>query len=654
MHSYQIKPFPQYVLRTPAFPLSFYLNLLEDCSSETLLQSYENPFVREAIQLASPELVSALDNWKENPTRLSDEKKKVLEISLLKYLARISSRCTPFGLFAGCAVGGITSETRIVLEKKENFTRFTQFDMHFWVAMLQELTMRNDVKNHFVYYPNNSIYAIGDFYRYVEYQYVKTKREHRISALRKSELLDALLAKSKSGMTIDEMVLFLADDDSETEDASNFINQLVDFQFLVSELEATVTGSDEWERVLTILNKIPVLNEVCESLKTSQNQFVHLDKKVIASEETYEAIKSLIRQNGFEYDEKYLFQTDLNLTTSENRLSSEVPKKVLQALTFLNGIQKKRQSANQERFIKAFTQRYESREMPLTTVLDTEVGIGYLQNSDMNDSHGLLENFSFKRKIEEESNQIWTNNDYILQGKLQEAILKNASSISLSEKDFPDFEANWNDVPATFSVMIELIKTGENEKVSIVSSGDSSAAKLLGRFCNGNKDIMDLTTQIIDKETEYHTDKILAEIVHIPESRTGNILRRPVLREYEIAYLSNSGVENDSRIELTDMMISIKNGSIFLRSKKYNKEVIPCLSNAHNYFNKSLPIYHFLCDLQSQNVKPVCGFSWGGLESHYDFFPRVNYGEVILSKARWMLSKNEIEQFSKNGTTKII
>jgi hypothetical protein len=31
--------------------------------------------------------------------------------------------------------------------------------------------------------------------------------------------------------------------------------------------------------------------------------------------------------------------------------------------------------------------------MSLATVLDTETGIGYLQNSDMNDSHDLLEKF---------------------------------------------------------------------------------------------------------------------------------------------------------------------------------------------------------------------------------------------------------------------
>ena len=78
--------------------------------------------------------------------------------------------------------------------------------------------------------------------------------------------------------------------------------------------------------------------------------------------------------------------------------------------------------------------------------------------------------------------------------------------------------------------------------IAIESSDNVSAAKLLGRFCNGNADIHNLTKEIVEKEKKCYPDKILAEIVHIPESRTGNILRRPVLRDYEIAYLSNSGV----------------------------------------------------------------------------------------------------------------
>jgi len=653
MNNYKVLSFSQYVLRTPTFPLSTYLDLLNNYAAERVLKGFENPFFREAIRIASPELLTALDKWKFEPSSILAKKKDNLALTLLKYSARMSSRCTPFGLFAGCTVGDMSNETNIILESTEKFKRFTQFDMQFWVALLQELATRKEGRQHLKFYPNNSIYELGDFYRYVEYKYVQTKREHSISALRKSTLLKKLLLRAKSGMTVDEMVSVIADDDSEIEEALEYINQLIDFQFLVSELDATVTGSDDWEDLFMVLNKILALKEDCKLLQTLRNGLLDLDATLVPSEKNYEDIKTVIQQMGLEYDEKYLFQTDLELTTSTNTLDTTIPNKVSKALRFLNGIERKAKSQNHTRFIKAFSQRYESREMPLTTVLDTETGIGYLQNSDMNDTHDLLDKFTFKSKSPNEESQTWTANDFILHKKLQESVLRKEKTISLSEKDFPNFDGSWDNAPATFSVMIELAKCQEKEIIVIESSGNVSAAKLLGRFCNGNTNIHHLTKEIVEKEKKYHSNKILAEIVHIPESRTGNILRRPVLRDYEIAYLSNSGVSRHYTLDINDLMVSIKNNRIILRSKKHDKEVIPFLSNAHNYSSQSLPIYHFLCDLQLQDVKPIYSFSWGILESHYDFFPRVNYKDVILSKAKWIVSKKEIETFLKTDDSQL-
>ncbi|SDI11749.1 Lantibiotic dehydratase, C terminus [Flavobacterium omnivorum] len=647
MHNYQVRPFSHYVLRTPLSPIFFYRNVLENYSEEALLLQFDNPYIREAIRMASPELLTALDKWKTDPSSLSHKKRDSLQLSLLKYIGRISARCTPFGLFAGCTVGKIASETNIILESSEDFTRFTQFDMQFWVALLQDFAKREEVTSHLKYYPNNSIYALGDFYRYVEYNYVKTKREHSISALRKTTLLNDLVLQATSGLTLDEMILLLADNVSETAEALKFIDQLINFQFLISELDATVTGSDEWGRVFSIIDKIPNLKEEARLLQRIKKQLLVLDQTLVPYEKNYKAIKDLIQKTGVDYDEKYLFQTDLNTAASVNTLSSSSQKKVLQAVRFLNGIQKQKKSENHTNFIKAFTKRYESREMPLTTVLDTETGIGYLQNSEMNDTHEILEQFSFKSKAQESVIESWSSNDFILEKKLRECILKNEKAVSLSENDFPDFDPSWNNAPATFSVMIEIALHQEKEIISIESSGDVSAAKLLGRFCNGNDAIYNLTNEVIAKEAAYHSDKILAEIVHIPESRTGNILRRPVLRAFEIAYLANSGVNQDYTIDLNDLMISIRNNKIILRSKKHSKEVIPCLSNAHNYVAKSLPIYHFLCDLQSQEIKPIHSFSWGILETHYNFFPRVEFKDVLLSKSKWMVLKTEITPFYK-------
>jgi hypothetical protein len=73
MHNYQVRPFSQYVVRTPTFPVSTYLNLVNDYS-QALLTGFKILFL-EAIRIASPELLTALDKWKENPASLSIKKK---------------------------------------------------------------------------------------------------------------------------------------------------------------------------------------------------------------------------------------------------------------------------------------------------------------------------------------------------------------------------------------------------------------------------------------------------------------------------------------------------------------------------------------------------------------------------------------------------
>lgn len=642
--SHNIKSFAAYVLRTPLMPLSFYLNTIENYSTEKAKQLYQHPLIKEAISLASPELTKELDKWVKQNSNLSNE----IEITFLKYVARMSSRCTPFGLFAGCSVGRIADETKIILQDSDQFKRFTQFDMQFWVALLQEIAKKKEVIPYLKYHPNDSIYKIGEFYRYVEYKYKETKREHSIAALRKSDLLTELLQNIKSGLTIEEMIVLMADSESEKPKAREFVLKLIDFQFLVSELDAVLTGNSEWERILFIFKKTPALDKEYKIFKKIQQQLFSLDETLIASETKYHEIKKNIKQLEIGFDEKYLFQTDLNSSVCTSSLSINISKKVLQALHFLNGIQTKKKNKNQENFKKAFIHRYESRMMPLTTVLDTEIGIGYIQNQDMNDSNEILEFLELKYKETNHENQHWTSYDFVLQKKMQECILKGDKMIKLSENDFSDFNADFKDAPATFSVMIEVFN---NDNIAIESSGNISAAKLLGRFCHGNSDIHKLTKEIIQKEEDYYSDKIMAEVVHIPQSRTGNILRRPVLRSHEISYLAKSGVFANNNIALNDLFISIENDTIKLNSKKNKKEVIPFLSNAHNFSKDSLPIYDFLCDLQSQHLKPIYSFGWGNLKKNYDFFPRVMYQNIILSKSKWVIKKEEIMSFYKMNDT---
>lgn len=231
---------------------------------------------------------------------------------------------------------------------------------------------------------------------------------------------------------------------------------------------------------------------------------------------------------------------------------------------------------------------------------------------------------------------------------MAEAYKHNSYIIKISDDDFKNYECNWEDLPDTMSFTIEIIRDENGQKIKFSGGGGSSGANLLGRFCHGDEKLFSHTKKMIVVEEKINNNKILAEIVHLPESRVGNVLMRPDFRKYEIPYLAKSLKPEENQLHLHDLMVSVKNNSgVFLRSKKYNKEVIPHLTTAHNYSNNSLPIYHFLCDLQTQGLRRGVGFNFGPFADSYEFLPRIEYENLIIHDATWNLNKKHIEPLLK-------
>ncbi|GEN75435.1 hypothetical protein CHA01nite_11750 [Chryseobacterium hagamense] len=281
----------------------------------------------------------------------------------------------------------------------------------------------------------------------------------------------------------------------------------------------------------------------------------------------------------------------------------------------------------------------------MLNALDTEIGVGYIQNNS--GIHPYLEDLKFQGSGKKQNLQLTLNSIHlILNERLQKALLEQQYKIELTDADFKDLkEENWDDLPATISFMAEIFSEGDQEKMILNGSTGKSAANLLGRFCSEKSQVRDLTKNIAKKEEAFYKNYTLAEIIHLPEARIGNIVRRPTLREYEIPFLAQSVLSADHQISVEDLFISVKNNRIVLRSRKLNKEVKPYLTNAHNYSNNTLPVYHFLCDLQSQDIRSGLYFNWGGLEHIYKFLPRVKYNNIVLSKAQWKITEKDLAFF---------
>jgi hypothetical protein len=157
------------------------------------------------------------------------------------------------------------------------------------------------------------------------------------------------------------------------------------------------------------------------------------------------------------------------------------------------------------------------------------------------------------------------------------------------------------------------------------------------------------------KENEYIDDETLfAEISHFPDGRIGNILLRPSFTEYEIPLVAASLLPLEKQIKLDDLVVSIRNNEIVLRSLRLNKRVIPRLSTAHNYNRyDNLSIYTFLCSIYNQNKKERLAIDWGVLAS-FPFLPRIVYKNLILSKATWRLNVKLLKSFYNASDEELI
>lgn len=629
------KIFDKYILRTPLLPVKYYLDLTqkETISDDELKKEFSNPAIQEAIYLASPILYKEIEKWSKNEIKNDKEKLKI-RTSFLKYLSRLSARPTPFGLFAGSSLGSFSEENSII--KQNNLDRRnTRLDMNFTGILIKHLEQDESIRNQLLFYPNSSLYIAGNQARYVEVEYNKTWIKHQLVEVNYSDYLESVLIMAQKGSTLKKLASILVSEDISTDEAEEFILELATSQILVSEMQQTVSGEQTLNKVLEILGKNDKADISRAKLVAIKDKLLSLDSQLGNSTSNYLDIINILRTLNIPFDEKYLFQTDLRLMTNKNFLNKEIKKDLFQCVSFLNKISEKNNNRDLTDFKKAFVERYESREMPLSLVLDEEVGIGYPINSKGRDINPLLDDLAFNTTSSSRPSYNWSMFHSILFNHTLDAIKNRAYSIELTEKDFDSFAVDWNDLPDTFSAIAQIISLDGEKKVVMDSAGGSSAGNLMARFCHGDTEINKFVHEISNLESAINNDKIVAEIIHLPEDRLGNILIRPAFRKYEIPYLSASSKEHQYQIPLNDMFLSIINDKIILKSKRENVEILPRLTTAHNYKQSQLPVYRFLCDIQHHDKRAGLVFDWGTLGNQFSFLPRVIYKNVILSTAKW-------------------
>ena len=153
------------VFRTPRYPEQYIHRALDDKDFFKSVVSSEE--FKRAIYFASPTL--SAEHEKYLAGTLPPKQVARLEGSLLKYLARMSTRCTPFATLASCATASVGDHDDMAIAHEIDCN--LRPDMLYLCSLSQSLQCNNEIRLRARYKVNSTLYRIGNKLRYIAYRY---------------------------------------------------------------------------------------------------------------------------------------------------------------------------------------------------------------------------------------------------------------------------------------------------------------------------------------------------------------------------------------------------------------------------------------------------------------------------------------------------
>jgi hypothetical protein len=561
----------------------------------------------------------------------------------------MAGRATPFGLFAGCSVGTVGDETRLVLADGSGSGRHTRLDMDYLVALTDALARQPEVSRGLAFGVNSSLYVVHDRHRYFEVRRNGKGWTHHQVALEATDYLEATLERARQGASAACLAASLLDEDpvASNEEAEEYIGDLIESQVLISELRPAVTGPEPIHGLVARLREQGA-TAAADRLEQVRQELETLDAGGLgAAPARYRRLARHLEELPAPVDLARLFQVDMIKPVETASLGPAVIDEIMRGVSLLHRLARRPREDCLARFRAAFAKRYEGREIALVEALDEETGVGFDSlTGESRDASSLLDGLTFP-KIAEETVK-WDRRETLLLRKLSEALAGGAGEIVLTPDDLEAMaEPSPPPLPDAFAVMAavaaasqEALDRGEFQ-VRFDGASGPSGSRLLGRFCHADPELHRRVVQHVRAEEALEPDALFAEIVHLPEGRMGNVLARPILRGYEIPYLGRASVPPHRQIPVTDLFVSVLDQQIVLRSARLGRRVLPRLTCAHN-FGASQGIYRFLCALQAQGTAGDLGWDWGPLRDA-PFLPRVVSGKLVLCRAIWHVSQAELK-----------
>ncbi|WP_144510537.1 lantibiotic dehydratase [Bacillus sp. FJAT-22090] len=647
------QPLNFFMVRSPLLSLNFYHNLFSDSSDNPLdyskvVSNIKNfsttSFIQEAILVSSGSLYNSIANWES----ITDPKrdKKIIH-SLNRYLIRMSTRPTPFGLFSGISYGSFDNSTSFNIGNIKEHQKRTRPDMAWLLSIISKLETEPTVIEQLRIHKNSITYSSGS--RYKNPYNSQGGRQTTVNSIEsisinKNELIEFIFNLTEESIDTREIISLAIEKYpiASKDKILKLISQLIEKEYLLTNLRPPLTDKAPFLYLIDQLKKIKGKEELTEKIIKILQLITDYDNTKIG--DGLNILKEINNEMNEIEKTKNLLQVDTRINTSTVKLNYKVSEEISKLAETLwkispNSIGLKHIQQYRNEFIEKYGIY---REVPVLELLDEDQGLG---------APATYTNPMSSKELSGGNNSIFERKQNYLLNKLIEAINLNEIEICLNEKDLKELEyedAEKKVAPNSMELYGNIIAknqedidNGEFNFVMGTNSGSDSAGKTFGRFL----DIID--NPIIEESfstNNHDDDKVYAELVYLPTvGRSANVILTKNLCNYEVVIGTNSSKESKYTIPVSDIIVGSTLKRMYLKSKSLGKEIVITVNHMLN--NRSAPnIYRFLSEISNDGIKQWSPFYWYSLE-YSTFLPRIKVGKSIISPATWNINQQHISMY---------
>jgi lantibiotic biosynthesis protein len=654
-----------YMLRAPALPAETFFQLTtqridgatdkEAFYAESIKQCYRKlqslsaqESIEYAVAIASFSLFDGLERIRRGDISRKSER---VYSRLLRYIVRMCTRPTPFGMFAGVAMGTFADHSDVQLASPVIQRIRTRPDMKWLFAIINQAEKVPEIvaqlqvtTNQLIQFrggraflPNADIYGQGDA---------------RALSMRATPPVLSALERARQPIRYADLCceLIASFPRATKEQVDRLLWQLWENHFLLSNLLPPLAHEAPAHYILDHLSSLQGAESTATILQAVLEETEVLDRVGVGG--SVALLRDLARHqeqlvpSGDDKQQSQL-QIDALLSVKSTRLHQEIGTTAARvAETLLRLGRFSNNPPRLEQYLAAFQERYGiSQEVPLLDLLSPEKGLDppptYLnppRTYPLFPPHPEVGH----QKLDAALCNLVTRavNDRCIEIELTDNLMQEIEQWSPKQEEAPPSLDIYLQIHAQSQ---EALDRGEWRAAIGPNFGTQAGGRTFGRFFDMlDQQGVEALKQFTQREEALYPDVIFAELSYLPpNAHVANVITQPGLRAYEIVVGTTPSVPFERVIQLDDLVVGVRNQRFYVRSLRLEKEVIACQGHMLNPL-VAPNVCRFLLEVAQFRFVGFSPFNWGRAVS-LPFLPRLTRGKVVLSPAQWNLAASTIQ-----------